>query len=60
MFVKFETSPNVTNKGFKAFIHRIGKLIRSKISEIFRTVKRKSKYCFFLLLQMIIANIGRT
>ena len=27
MFVKFETTSTVTSKGFKAFIHKIGKLI---------------------------------
>ena len=27
MFVKFETSSTVTRKGFKAFIHKIGKHI---------------------------------
>ena len=31
MFVKFETSSTVASKGFKAFIHKIGKLILSKI-----------------------------
>ena len=33
MFVKFETSSTVARKGFRAFIHRIGKLISLKISE---------------------------
>ena len=27
MFVKFESSSTVSSKGFKAFIHKIGKLI---------------------------------
>ena len=27
MFVKFETSSTVASKGFKAFIHKIGKII---------------------------------
>ena len=27
MFVKFESTSTVTSKGFKAFIHKIGKLI---------------------------------
>ena len=27
MFVKFETRATVASKGFKAFIHKIGKLI---------------------------------
>ena len=40
MFVKFETSSKVARKGFRAFIHRIGKLISSKISEKFASVKR--------------------
>ena len=33
MFVKFESSSTVARKGFRAFIHRIGKLISLKISE---------------------------
>ena len=60
MFVKFETSSTVARKGFRAFIHRIGKLISSKISEKFASVKRKLKYFFYPILQMIIASIGRT
>ena len=60
MFVKFVSCSTVARKGFKAFIHKIGKLIQSKISEKFARLKRKLKYCFYLSLQMIIGNIGRT
>ena len=57
MFVKFETSSTVARKGFRAFIHRIGKLISLKISE--KIAREKPKLFFYILLQMIIASIGR-
>ena len=63
MFVKFETHSNVAGKGFnfRAVIHKKGKLISFKNnSEKLANVKRKSKLLSYLLLQMIIASIGRT
>ena len=63
MFVKFETYSNVAGKGFNfsAVIHKEGKLISFKNnSEKLANVKRKSKLLSYLLLQMIIASIGRT
>ena len=59
MFVKFETYSNVAGKGFNfsAVIHKKGKLISFKK---LANVKRKSKLLSYLLLQMIIASIGRT
>ena len=63
MFVKFETNSNVAGKGFNfsAVIHKKGKLISFKNnSEKLANVKRKSKLLSYLLLQMIIASIGRT
>ena len=62
MFVKFETHSNVAGKGFNfsAVIHKKGKLISFKNnSEKLANVKRKSKLLSYLLLQMIIASIGR-
>ena len=64
MFVKFVTHSNVAGKGFNfsAVIHKKeGKLISFKNnSEKLANVKRKSKLLSYLLLQMIIASIGRT
>ena len=63
MFVKFETHSNIAGKGFNfsAVIHKKGKLISFKNnSEKLANVKTKSKLVlFYLLLQMIIVNIGR-
>ena len=47
MFVKFESSSTVARKGFRAFIHRIGKLISLKISEKV-TKGEKSKLFYFI------------
>ena len=58
MFMKFEASSTVARKGFRAFIHRIGKLISLKISE--KIAKGENPNYFYLLLQMIIVSIGRT
>ena len=63
MFVKFETHSNFAGKrfNFSAVIHKKGKLISFKNnSEKLANVKTKSKLVlFYLLLQMIIVNIGR-
>ena len=56
MFVKFETSANVARKGFTAFIHRNG--IKSYDQKFLKNFELK--YYFYISLQMIIANIGRT
>ena len=34
MFVKFESSSTVSSKGFKAFIHKIGKLISLEFARL--------------------------
>ena len=61
MFVKFETSSKVTRVGFKAFIHKIGTNLshQNKFLENFKS-KETTKTNFYILLQMIIASIGRT
>ena len=46
MFVKFESTSTVDRKGFRAFIHRIGKLISLKISE--KVAKGENQNYFIL------------
>ena len=41
MFVKFESSSTVSSKGFKAFIHKIGKLILLEFEKL------KQLLCYF-------------
>ena len=56
MFVKFETSSTVVRKGFEAFIHKIGIVLRFLKNF---TIENQNQINFHLL-QMIIVSIGRT